>query len=155
MIRTLTAAALVAAQLVSGATPAGAAEIPGEVASPRSQQMGTFVGARLRVPFDGAERAPRATLTAAPALHSIQASGEHRLRIASGFELGVQGGDLRLDLAGAPLSRLVEGGETPDGRRGNISTVGWVAIGVGAVAATIFTLYALCGSGEICSTDDD
>lgn len=154
MLKPLTAVALVAAQIAATAMPAHAAEIVGAEA-PRSQQFGTFVGARLRVPLDGARREPRATLTAAPALHSRDTAGENRLRIGQGFEFGIEGENLRFDLAGQPINRLVEGGSSPNGRRNNVSTIGWVAIGVGAIAATVFTLYALCGSGEICSTDDD
>ncbi len=154
MIKPLSAAALVAAQLATAATPAYAADIVGAEA-PRSHQFGTFVGARLRVPLDGKHREPRATLTAAPTVHSANASGEQRLRIGQGFEFGVQGADLRFDLAGRPVAQLADTGPSPEGRRSNVSTIGWVAIGVGAVAATVFTLYALCGAGEICSTDDD
>ncbi len=154
MLKTLTAVALVAAQITATTMPAQAAEIVG--AEPqRSQQFGTFVGARLRVPLDGVRREARATLTAAPTVHSASVSGEHRLRIGHGLELGLQGADLRFDLAGRPVARLAESGGTPEGGRNNVSTVGWVAIGVGAVAATLFALYALCGAGEICSTDDD
>jgi len=154
MLKPLTAAALVAAQIAATAMPAYAAEIVGAEA-PRSQQFGTFVGARLRVPLDGTSRSPRATLTAAPALHSRDRTGENRLRIGQGLEFGLQGEKLRFDLAGHPVSSLAQGGPSPGGPRSNVSTVGWVAIGVGVVAATVFTLYALCGSGEICSTDDD
>lgn len=154
MIKHLSAGALIAAEIAATAAPAQAAEIVGAEA-PRSQQFGTFVGARLRVPLDGASREPRATLTAAPTLHSFDARGGQRLRIGQGLEFGVQGERLRFDLAGQPISRLAEGGPSPEGRRSNVSTVGWVAIGVGVVAVTVFTLYALCGAGEICSTDDD
>ena len=98
MPRSLTAAAILTAQIATTAVPGHAAEIVGAEA-PRSQQVGTFVGARLRVPLDGASREPRATLTAAPALHSRDMAGEHRLRIGQGLEFGRQGENLRFDLA--------------------------------------------------------
>lgn len=153
-MKRLTLAALVAAQIAAVATPARGAEIVS--ADPeRSHRTGAFVGARLRLPLDGELRRPRATLTAAPTLHSARPDGETRMRIGQGLEFGVEGEQLRFDLAGRPVSRLVAGGDAPGGRRNNVSTVGWVAIGVVAVAATVYGLYVLCGTGEICSTDDD
>lgn len=153
-MKKLTAAALVATQIGSAAAPAQAAEI---IASdpPRSHQTGAFVGARLRLPLDGERRQPRATLTAAPTLRSVRPNGESRLRIGQGLEFGVDGRELRFDLAGRPLSRLAQGSEAPGGRHNNVSTAGWVAIGVGLVVASVLTLYVLCGTGEICSTDDE
>jgi len=133
--------------------PARAAEIV-SAEPPRSQQTGTFVGARLRLPLDGETRTPRATLTAARTLHSVQPSGEARMRIGQGLEFGVQGSELRLDLAGRPVSRLVQGGDAPGGPRSNLSTIGWVAVGAVVVAVGVFALYGLCGSGEICDVED-
>ena len=147
-------AALIAAHVAAVAAPARAAEIV-SAEMPRSLETGTFVGVRFRLPLDGARRVPRTTLTAAPALRSTQSNGESRLRIGRGIEFGLDGEEVRFDVGGQPVSRLVAGGEAPDGERRNISTVGWVAIGVGAVVVTVFALYALCGSGEICSVDDD
>ena len=146
--------ALVAAQFTAAAPPGQAAEI---VASDplRSQQVGTFVGARVQVPLDGVRHTPRATLTAAPALHSMRQDGESRLRIGQGLEFGLVGEQVRLDFAGRPVSRLVQGPDAPGGPRSNVSTVGWAAIGVGVAAVTLFVLYGLCGSGEICDTEDD
>ncbi|HEX8643568.1 MAG TPA: hypothetical protein VF702_06600 [Allosphingosinicella sp.] len=153
-MKTLTMAALIAAQIAAVAAPAHAAEIVA-AEPPHSQQAGTFVGARLRLPLDGERREPRATLTAAPTLHSVQPSGASRMRIGQGLEFGVQGRELRFDLAGQPVSRLVEGRDAPNGPRSNLSTIGWVAIGVGVVALSAFLLYGLCGSGEICDVEDD
>jgi hypothetical protein len=50
---------------------------------------------------------------------------------------------------------LAQGPVQPDGNRLGMSTIGWVAVGVGVVAISLFALYGLCGSGEICNTDDD
>lgn len=152
-MKTLTIAALVAAQ-IAAAAPARGAEIVSAEAE-RSHRTGAFVGARLRLPLDGEQRRPRATLTAAPTLHSVRPNGETRTRIGQGLEFGVEGQQLRFDLAGQPVSRLVAGGEAPGGPRKNLSTVGWVAIGVVVVAVGVFALYGLCGSGEICDVDDD
>ena len=127
-----TIAALVAGQLLATAQPAFAAEL----AETRSQQMGAFAGFRMRVPLDGraADRQVRAGLTVAPTLHSLTADGEVRLRIGEGLELGVTGGEpVRLSLAGTPVNRLARGPVGPDGRRMGISTIGWIAIGVGTV----------------------
>jgi len=153
-MKKLTIVALIAAQLGAVAAPARAAEI---VSSdpPRSHRTGAFIGARLHLPFDGRRHPPRAALAAAPTQHSVLPNGERRLRIGRGVEVGLDGPDVRLEIGGRPASRLVRGGDAPDGSRTNVSTVGWIAIGVGVVAATVFALYALCGSGEICSTDDD
>ena len=153
-MKSLMIAALVGAQIAAAAAPVQAAELSAAEA-PRSQEIGTFVGARLRVPLDGSRGAARATLTAAPTLRSVAASGEGRTRIGEGLEFGIQGQEVRFNLAGRPVSRLVQGGEPPAGGRQNVSTVGWVAIGVGAVALTAFLLYGLCLSGEICNMDDE
>ena len=146
-------AALIAAQ-VGAAVPAHAAEIPG-AEPPRNHETGAFVGARLTMPFGAKNRSPRASLAAAPVLRSTTPSGEARTRYGAGLELGLRGEQVRFDLGGRPVSALVQGGEAPGGERRNISTVGWVAIGVGVVALTVFALYAACGSGEICNVDDE
>jgi opacity protein-like surface antigen len=153
-MKRLTIAALVAAQIMAVATPARGAEIA-SADMPRTNHAGTFVGARLRLPLDGTRRAPRATLTAAPASRSTRADGDSRLRIGEGLEFGLDGRELRFDLGGRPVSSLVQGRDAPGGPRQNVSTVAWVAIGVGVVAVGAFLLYGLCGSGEICDTEDD
>ena len=134
-----TIAALVASQLLATAQPAFAAELT----ETRSQQMGAFAGFRMRVPLDGraSERQVRAGLTVAPTLHSRSGDGEVRLRIGEGLELGVTGGEpVRLSLAGTPVNRLAQGPAGPDGRRMGISTIGWIAIGVGTAALLTFGL---------------
>ncbi len=128
-MKTLTMAALVAAQLLATAQPALAAEL----SEGRTQEMGTFGGVRLRVPLDGraGRRQVRAGLTVAPTLHSRGIRGDSQMRIGEGLELGLNGDDrVRLSLAGTPVSRLAQGQPGPDGRRAGISPVGWVAIGV-------------------------
>ena len=34
-----------------------------------------------------------------------------------------------------------------------VSTLGWVAIGVGVLAAGFFTMVQLCADGEICGSE--
>ena len=119
--------------------------------------MGAFAGARLRLSLDREPRERvRAGLALSPTMHDVRQDGSARLRIGEGLEFGAS--DRRapqLSFAGQPVRELAQRGQGPSGSRQNISTVGWVAIGVGALALTAFLLYGLCGSGEICSTDDD
>ncbi len=153
-MKKLTIAILLAAQMIGSAQPALGADLT-ESQSPR---MGAFAGLRLRVALDGeGEPEPvRAGLTLAPTLQTQGQSGEIRTRFGEGLEFGIRGNSpLRLSLAGTPVSRLAQGPAGPDGQRAGVSTVGWVAIGVGVVAISLFALYGLCGSGEICSTDDE
>ena len=145
--------ALIAAQLSS---PATAAELMRD-ASAQERRMGAFAGARFRISLDRAPRERvRAGLSLSPTIHDLRADGSASMRIGEGLEFGAS--ERRAPgvlLAGQPVSALVQRGEGPDGRRQNVSTVAWVAIGVGVVAVSVFLLYGLCGSGEICSTDDD
>ena len=138
-MKKLTIAAVLAAQMLTAAQPALAADLT----DTRAQRTGAFAGFRLRLPLDGeAGRQPiRAGLTLAPTFQTESRSGEVR--------------PVRLSFAGTPVSRLAQGPAGPDGQRAGVSTIGWVAIGVGVVAVTLFALYGLCGSGEICSTDDE
>ncbi len=155
-MRRLPMAAVLAAQMAGAAQPASAAA-PVE---PRSQQTGAFAGFRLRVALDGnaRQRPVRVALTLAPTLHSQRVDGAVRTRFGEGLELGV-GNDRQpaLTLAGTRVDRLGvrPSGMAPEGSRAGVSTVGWIAIGVGVSAVTAFALYGLCASGEICSIDDD
>ena len=149
-MKKLTIAALMAGQMLAAAQPAFAADLT-EV---RTQQMGAFAGFRLRVPLDGndQQRQIRAGLALAPTMHGS------RLRIGEGVELGVSGGEpLRLSIAGTPVSRLARGPSGPGERRLGVSTVGWVAIGVGTVVAVLGVGYLVfedlidCDEDEECS----
>jgi hypothetical protein len=151
--------ALLAGQTAAAASPATAAELS-EV---RTREMGAFGGVRLRVPLDGrtGDRQIRAGLAVAPTLQVRDITGASRTRIGEGLELGFNGDDrLRLSLAGEDVSRLGaaqdnENEDEEDDRGGGPSTLGWVAIGVGAVLVTGAGLWALCFSGTICNLDDD
>jgi hypothetical protein len=97
-------AALIAAQL-SPAQPLMAASLDDD-SSMASRQRGAFVGARLRVPFGGAESGqPRATLAAVPMEHGFQLDGRVRSRLGEGFELGLGPRNrLRLTVGGATFA---------------------------------------------------
>ena len=152
-MRNLLIAGLVAGQIVASAPPVLAAELhPDRAGMPN--QVSAFAGARLRVPLGGDREKVRAGLALTSTLRS-GTTGE--LRFARGAELGLAGGDgaVRLTLGGMPVSRLVQGRSGPDGRKLGVSTLGWVAIGVGGVAVVLFAAFELCKDGEICGDDGD
>ncbi len=152
-MKKLLIASLVSAQVLAGATPAMAQNF----GASREVEAGAFAGVRLRVPFGGsAQREPvRAGLAVAPTVRTEYSDGRSRTRIGEGLEFGVTSrGSMQLSLAGTPVNRLVQGRTGPDGRRLSVSTVGWVAIGVGVLvlAAGGFYWWLLeeseCGPGE-------
>jgi hypothetical protein len=151
VMKKIAIAALIAGQL---AGPAAAADL----VDTRSESMrqGAFAGARVRISLDSEPRERvRAGLALAPTRHDVRPDGSARLRLGEGIELGAS--ERRapgLTFAGQPVRDLASP-LGPDGTRRNVSTIGWVAIGVGVIAVTAFLLYGLCGSGEICSTDED
>jgi len=148
-VKKLMIAALVATQLLSAPQPAAAADL----VERDSTQMGAFAGARLRVPLGGAreERHIRAGLTLAPTIRAQYADGASRLRFGEGLELGVTGRQpLRLSLAGTPINRLGQGGRGPDGQRLGVSTIGWIAIGVGAAVVIVIGAAAICAADHDC-----
>ena len=123
-------AALVAAQALA-AQPAFAAELPRDQAAGPTM-VGSFAGARLRVPLGATREKAHAGL----ALTSTMRMGETgQLRFAKGAELGFSGGDSKLGLtiAGRPLAQLAPGRSGPDGRKQGFSTTGWIVIGASAV----------------------
>jgi hypothetical protein len=155
-MKSLTMAALVAAQLSFAAQPAFAADL-GDERGTVSARQGAFAGARLRIPLDGAKaRKAQAGLTVAPIVQGRRADGSIRTRFGEGMELRLSGdAKPQLALAGRPLSQIVEGRSGPDGRKAGISTIGWVAIGVGVAALTVFVLFESCKNGDICGSEDD
>jgi hypothetical protein len=142
MMKHLTVAAFVGAQILPVATPALAAEF----AAPQETRAGAFGGVRIRLPLDGdaRQRQLRAGLTLAPALHSRALDGESRLRIGEGLELGLRGREpLRLTLSGQDVRRLgAQQGETDDDDDGGVPTwaliTGAVVLSLG-VAFLVFT----------------
>jgi hypothetical protein len=152
-MRKLLIAGIVAGQVMAAAQPVTAAELDQDrMATPN--QISAFAGARLRVPLGGGREKLRAGLALTSTLRS-GSTGE--LRFARGAELGFSGGDsaVRLTLGGTPMSRFAPGRAGPEGRKLGVSTIGWVAIGVGALAVTYFALFSLCRDGEICGDDGD
>jgi hypothetical protein len=132
-MKKLLISAVLGAQLVPFAAPARAADL---VAGAERQEarMGAFAGGRLRIALggEGRERV-RAGLTVAPALHRA-ADGATRLRIGEGLEYGLtERRPLGVSLAGY---RMADARQAAEGQRHNVSTTGWVAIGVGVVVLT-------------------
>jgi hypothetical protein len=139
-----------------GAMPAAAASLELD-ARLSAQQRAAFAGARLRVPFGGAEAGKaRATLAVAPTLHGQRSDGSVRVRFGEGFELGARRGEEpRLSFGGRQLSHFGQGKQTPEGPKAGISTIGWVAIGVGTAALLYLTVFGLCAEEVICNFDDE
>lgn len=152
-MKNLMIGALLAGQFAAAAQPVLAAEL----VETRSQQTGTFAGLRLRAPLGGnaEQRRIRAGLALAPAVHIQNAGGESRVRIGEGIEFGFVGREpVRLSIAGTPVSRLAQGGSGPNGERLGVSTIGWVAIGVGAVLVVLVGATALCMSDSDCNPSE-
>ena len=142
-MKTLTIAALLAAQTL--AQPAIAAELgdQGAVAA----RQGAFAGARFRVALDGTgTRKAQAGLTLAPMLQGRQADGRTVTRFGEGMELRLTGGESKPKLAfgGRTLAQLAEGRQGPGGRKAGVSTLGWVAIGVGVAAVIVVAAGVTC-----------
>lgn len=141
-------AALIAAQMVTAAQPARAAELPSD-RSAADSRLGTFAGARLRVPLGGGREKSQAGLALTSTLRS-GATGA--LRFAKGAELGFSGDEraIRLTLGGTPVSQLAQGRSAPGGRKHGVSTLGWIAIGVGAAAIIVVVAAAACVNDDDC-----
>lgn len=151
-MKTVTIAALVAAQIVAAATPARAAELL-SVESQQARATGAFAGARLRLSLDGRTSEPvRAGFTIAPITRSTRANGESRTRFGEGVELGfTRGGGAGLSIGG---SRVGEPGAARPGSSSNLSPIGYVAIGVG-VAAIGYALWFFHEMGDCDDHDDE
>ena len=148
IVRMLVIAAFVAGQLGASAAPALAADLVNDGAA-AGTRTGAFAGARLRVSLDPEPRERvRAGLAFAPTARALRSDGGSRLRIGEGVELELSGREApQLTFGGRPVDRFAPGGGAPEARS-NVSTVGWVAIGVGvaaiALAAWFFHEMADC-----------
>jgi hypothetical protein len=81
--------------------------------------------------------------------------GRVRTRIGEGLEFGINGrGPAQFSLAGTPVSRLAQGRPGPNGERRGISTLGWIAIGVGATAVIVVAAAAICIEDSGCFPDE-
>jgi hypothetical protein len=154
-MKKLMIAALVAGQVIPGAAAAQAAEL----AATEAPRTGAFGGLRVRLPLDGrpGERRLRAGLTLAPTLTDRAADGALRRRIGEGLELGISGrGPVRLSIAGQDLRRLgaAQGEAEDEDEGGGPSTIGWIAIGVGAVLVLTVGAIALCMDDSECNPSE-
>lgn len=132
---------LLAGQMTVAAQPA----LAGEFGRDEQTRMGMFGGVQFSLPLGGpaAER-PRASLTLAPTLRSQRIDGTSATRFGRGFELSLSPRQRpALSLGGTRLDQLdtLAGGAGPNGRRANVSTLGWVGIGVGAFALVLGGAY--------------
>jgi hypothetical protein len=146
--------ALLAGQILSMAQPAAAAELNDN----RTQQMGMFGGVRVRMPLDGntQQQRVRAGFAVAPTMQSRAPNGETRTRIGEGLELGLTQRDRpQLSIAGTPVSQLVQGPRAPDGRRLGTSTLGGVAIAVGATVVVLGVGWLLFSEWIDCDADEE
>ncbi len=139
MIKQLTMAALVSAQL-GLAAPAAAADL----ARIEEQRMGTFGGLTVRVPLDASRRdhPVRAGLTVAPTLATRDSDGRSMTRIGEGLELGYRSdAPLGVSIAGRRLSAQQGEEQDEDGNVSTGETVVLVAIGVIVLAAAAGTIW--------------
>ena len=117
-MKKLTIAALIAAQILGAAPPAAAAPLDDRVEI-TDQRRGAFAGARVRVPFGGAEAGrPRASLALTSVGHSQAADGRIRTRFAEGIELRLSPErPLTLSVGGAPLATRLAAAQGNERRR--------------------------------------
>ena len=130
-------AALAAAQLAAAPAAAPAAELI-DGAGAEASRAGAFAGVRLRVSLDPepSERV-RAGLVMSPTTHGLRRDGSARMRIGEGLEFGLsERRSAEVSLAGRPVSEI-----GPEAERSHVSTVGWVAIGVGVAAVAVVVWF--------------
>ena len=146
---------LAAGQLALAAQPALAArpDLAGQT------HVGVFGGVQLRMPLGGARaEAPRASLGIAPVARSQRIDGSSQVRIGDGLQLRLEPNrPAELTFAGTRLDRLglAPRGEAPGGSRAAVSTLGWIAIGVGVTVVLVVAAGAICLSDSDCIPDDD
>ena len=152
-VKKLVIAALVSAQL-GAVQPAFAAHVGGGVQT----RIGMFGGVQLHLPLGGSRaEAPHASLGIAPTARSQDFDGAGRTRIGEGLQLSLEPNrPVELSLAGTRLDRigLAPGGQTADGQKSGVSTLGWIAIGVGATAVVLVAAASLCAADHDCLPSD-
>jgi hypothetical protein len=150
-------------KLLLSVTMAALAATPAQAADWQSQAVesrpGVFVGGRLHLSLGGKTAAkPRAALTLAPTMNRMSSSGMTRSTIGEGLSLNFSPRSKpTLTLAGirADTALGLRGhGKAEADRKLGVSSGGWIAIGVGAVAIIAGGLYlaadhiADCDEGE-------
>ena len=107
-------------------------------------RMGTFVGARFQVSLGrNAASRPRAELAVAPTMSRVSGGAIVRTNIGEGFALNFVGKPT-LTLAGVPADQALglvpsKGADTKG--KLNLSTGGWIAVGVGGLAIGVGLVY--------------
>lgn len=115
------------------ATPSAAANWQEQ---PSSARPGAFLGARMSLPLGHQTTAkPRAELALAPTTSRISGGGLMRTRIGEGVAFRVSPHSKpTVTLAGLRADRalgLARSARVQPGQKNGLSTVGWVAVGVG------------------------
>jgi hypothetical protein len=104
---------------------------------PEMTRPSGFAGARVKLSLGGTSKTPlSAQLTIAPARSSVTDYGMVRTDVGEGVGLELAGAKPTLMIAGRSSQELAEAK-----RKMGVSTVGWVAIGVGVAAAVVGGLY--------------
>ena len=145
-MKTIIIGAVIASQIGLAAQPALAADLTVD-RSAMAQRQGAFAGARVRVALGGGKaNKVRAGLAIAPLVQGRSNSGEMRTRFGEGLDLGIAGRDRKpsLSIAGTPVSQIASGKAGPTGAKAGVSTIGWVAIGVGVVLVSLVAITAVC-----------
>ena len=130
-------AALTAA-LACAAQPALAAELHAERGR-GAQQRGAFAGVRIHVPLGETSDTVRAGIALTP---TVRTSETAELRFGKGLEVGLSGKKgVDVFLAGKPVRQLASGRGAPADGKAGLSTIGWVAVGVGVTAAVFLAWF--------------
>jgi len=145
-MKTIAAAALIAAQLAAAA-PASSAELIDSPAGATSR-MGTFAGARASVALGGKREGARFGLALAPLQRSRNGQGEAKLRFGEGVEFGIAGRQApALRVAGHRIAS--DGGLVDDeGRKMGVSTIGAAGIAAGVIVVGLVILALAVRSDE-------
>ena len=152
-MKTLVAVLLVTAQLLL-VQPLAAAGAERAMVT----ETGTFAGARFRLPLGGSKTKPKPQLglTFAPMLRLQGAHGRSQMRIGEGVAFGLTGSErtAKLSFGGRPLSAFATNAETIDAKNKlGVSTLGWVAIGVGAAAILYVVAASVCVETNCLNSD--
>lgn len=125
------------------AAPVQAASLPLDATHPT---MGTFVGVRFQMSLGGGRPAkPRTSLNIAPTLSRFSNDTVVRTAVGEGLSLDL-GQKPTFKIAGVPVEQalgMASSGNSDLSNKQNLSTGGWIAVGVGvaAVAGGLFFLH--------------